>query len=562
MPYNDLTLQPSIYSGQYQPMSYQVLARKWRPKSFREMAGQEHVLKALINALDHNRLHHAYLFTGTRGVGKTTIARILAKCLNCESGVSSQPCGTCASCMEINEGRFVDLIEIDAASHTGVDDVRDLIDSSQYLPSRGRFKVYLIDEVHMLSKNAFNALLKTLEEPPPHVKFLLATTDPQKLPVTILSRCLQFNLKNLNPERIVEHLKYVLGQEMIPFEEAALWQIGRAADGSMRDALSLTDQAIGFGNGKVADDDVRTMLGSINQQFIVDLVNALIEQNFAAMIETVNQLSEHNPDYSSALNELASLLHQIAIAQALPDAENTADNVASKKLAPLMRAEDVQLYYQIAIQGQRDISLAPDLRAGFEMTLLRMIAFKPKGIPSLSKKPPSTEVKATAKKPEPTPTASEVTQKETAANPVVATSPVSIAIEHLSPDNWYLVFNAMGLSGVTQNTAAHCVLDNINRIDNRVTLHFTLDDRQSALFNRSHQERLSSALTQHFGIPVEAVISIGSINKETPAAIQQRQHLERLDAAQKEFTSDQHVQSFVEYFDAKILTHTIKPSHH
>jgi DNA polymerase-3 subunit gamma/tau len=551
-------------------MSYQVLARKWRPKSFREMAGQEHVLKALINALDHNRLHHAYLFTGTRGVGKTTIARILAKCLNCEAGVSSQPCGSCASCTQINEGRFVDLIEIDAASHTGVDDVRDLIDNSQYLPSSGRFKVYLIDEVHMLSKNAFNALLKTLEEPPPHVKFLLATTDPQKLPVTILSRCLQFNLKNLGPERIVEHLKYVLGQEMIPFEDAALWQLGRAADGSMRDALSLTDQAIGFSNGKLTDEDIRSMLGSINQQFIVDLVNALIKQDFVAVLETVNQLSEHNPDYNSALNELASLFHQIAIAQALPDAETTFSNTTAKKLASQIRAEDVQLYYQLAIHGQRDLPLAPDLRAGFEMILLRMFAFKPHGVPQLpktgSRPAPATssspEVKTTAKKPEPTPAASELVQKQTVAHQHTTGSLTRISIEHLSADNWYLVFNAMGLSGVTQNTAAHCVLDNINRSADGVTLHFTLDDKQSALFNQSHQERLSSALSQHFGIPVNVSISVGNINRETPAAIQQRQHKERLIEAQNEFASDEQVQIFLKHFDAKILTHTIKPTHH
>ena len=545
-------------------MSYQVLARKWRPKSFREMAGQEHVLKSLINALDHNRLHHAYLFTGTRGVGKTTIARILAKCLNCDTGVSSHPCGSCSSCMEINEGRFIDLIEIDAASHTGVDDVRELIDNSQYLPSRGRFKVYLIDEVHMLSKNAFNALLKTLEEPPAHVKFLLATTDPQKLPVTILSRCLQFNLKNLSVERIVEHLNYVLGQEMIPYEEAAVWLLGRAADGSMRDALSLTDQAIGFGNGKLNADDVRTMLGSINQEFVVDLAKALITQNFATVLETVRKLAEYNPDYSSALDELASLFHQIAIAQALPDATKTVDNSAGKQLAPQISAEDVQLYYQLAIQGRRDLPLAPDQRAGFEMTLLRMLAFKPHGIPQAPGKTPSPEVKVAAKKPEPTPLASEPAPKPSVATTVVAlaSSPTTITIDHLSADNWYLALNAMNLSGVMQNTAAHCVLDNINRSGNGVTLHFTLDDRQSALFNQSHQDRLAAALSQYFAVPVQTAISVGSVNRETPALIQQRLHQERLAAAQQEFTADQHVQVFVEHFGAKILTHTIKPTHH
>lgn len=545
-------------------MSYQVLARKWRPKSFREMAGQEHVLKALVNALDHNRLHHAYLFTGTRGVGKTTIARIVAKCLNCESGISSQPCGTCSSCTEINEGRFIDLVEIDAASNTSVENVRELIDNSQYLPSRGRFKVYLIDEVHMLSKSAFNALLKTLEEPPSHVKFLLATTDPQKLPATILSRCLQFNLKNLSVERIVEHLKHILGQEMIPYEEPALWLLGRAADGSMRDALSLTDQAIGFGNGKLSSDDVRAMLGSINQQFIVELVQALITQNFATVLATVTQLSEHNPDYSSALDELASLFHQIALAQALPDAAKTVDNAVGKQLAPQISAEDVQLFYQLAIQGRRDLPMAPDQRAGFEMTLLRMLAFKPHGIPQLAGKVPSAEVKVTAKKPEPAHTASAsapITPLVTTANQTVS-SPTAITIDHLSPDNWYQAFNAMNLSGVTQNTAAHCVLDNINHRPDGVTLHFTLDDKQSALFNQSHQDRLAAALSQYFALSVQIAITVGSVSRETPALIQQRLHQARLAAAQQEFAADQHVQAFVEHFGAKILTHTIKPTHH
>ena len=275
-------------------MSYQVLARKWRPKTFREMVGQEHVLKALINALDHGRLHHAYLFTGTRGVGKTTIARILAKSLNCETGISSEPCGQCSSCQEINEGRFVDLIEVDAASRTKVEDTRELLENVQYAPTRGRYKVYLIDEVHMLSGHSFNALLKTLEEPPEHVKFLLATTDPQKLPITILSRCLQFSLKAMTPERIVGHLKKVLEAEMVEFEESALWQLGRAADGSMRDAMSLTDQAIAFGNGKVLETDVRAMLGSIDREYVFGIVDALAQNNAELLLQRVAEMSEQS----------------------------------------------------------------------------------------------------------------------------------------------------------------------------------------------------------------------------------------------------------------------------
>jgi len=347
-------------------MSYQVLARKWRPRTFREMVGQEHVLQALINALDHDRLHHAYLFTGTRGVGKTTIARILAKCLNCEIGVSSEPCGQCSSCVEIAEGRFVDLIEVDAASRTKVEDTRELLENVQYAPTRGRYKVYLIDEVHMLSAHSFNALLKTLEEPPPHVKFLLATTDPQKLPVTILSRCLQFNLKNMNPERIVEHLQFVLEKELVPFEEPALWHLGRAADGSMRDAMSLSDQAIAFGNGKVTELEVRSMLGTIDQVFVYDMIKGLAAQDGQAVLEAVARLAEHAPDYSGALAELLSILHRIAIAQALPAAIDNSfgdrDEVVS--FAQQIPSEDLQLFYQTALlYGRSHWSFGPLRRA-------------------------------------------------------------------------------------------------------------------------------------------------------------------------------------------------------
>ncbi|MFT5419473.1 MAG: DNA polymerase-3 subunit gamma/tau [Candidatus Endobugula sp.] len=369
-------------------MSYQVLARKWRPRTFREMVGQEHVLQALINALDHDRLHHAYLFTGTRGVGKTTIARILAKCLNCEVGVSSVPCNECSSCVEINEGRFVDLIEVDAASRTKVEDTRELLENVQYAPTRGRYKVYLIDEVHMLSNSSFNALLKTLEEPPPHVKFLLATTDPQKLPVTILSRCLQFNLKNMNPQRIVTHLQFVLEKEMVPFEDAGLWQLARSADGSMRDALSLTDQSIAFGDGKITDLDVRTMLGTIDQSLVYDVLTALIAEDVQLLLQAVADLAEHSPDYSAALAELIATLHRIAIAQALPEAVDNSqgDRQQIYDFAQSISVEDVQLYYQTALLGRRDLPLVPDPRSGFEMVLLRMLAFKPQGVNHLPKK--------------------------------------------------------------------------------------------------------------------------------------------------------------------------------
>ncbi|WP_095148079.1 DNA polymerase III subunit gamma/tau [Pseudomonas sp. Irchel s3a18] len=360
-------------------MSYQVLARKWRPRSFREMVGQTHVLKALINALDSQRLHHAYLFTGTRGVGKTTIARIIAKCLNCETGITSTPCGTCSVCREIDEGRFVDLIEIDAASRTKVEDTRELLDNVQYAPSRGRFKVYLIDEVHMLSSHSFNALLKTLEEPPPYVKFILATTDPQKLPATILSRCLQFSLKNMTPERVVEHLSHVLGVENVPFEDDALWLLGRAADGSMRDAMSLTDQAIAFGEGKVMAADVRAMLGTLDHGQVYDVLHSLIEGDAKALLEAVRHLAEQGPDWNGVLSEILNVLHRVAIAQALPEGVDNGhgDRDRVLALAQALPAEDVQFYYQMGLIGRRDLPLAPDPRGGFEMVLLRMLAFRP-----------------------------------------------------------------------------------------------------------------------------------------------------------------------------------------
>jgi DNA polymerase-3 subunit gamma/tau len=341
--------------------------------------GQTHVLKALINALDSQRLHHAYLFTGTRGVGKTTIARIIAKCLNCETGITSTPCGTCSVCREIDEGRFVDLIEIDAASRTKVEDTRELLDNVQYAPSRGRFKVYLIDEVHMLSSHSFNALLKTLEEPPPYVKFILATTDPQKLPATILSRCLQFSLKNMTPERVVEHLTHVLGVENVPFEDDALWLLGRAADGSMRDAMSLTDQAIAFGEGKVMAADVRAMLGTLDHGQVFDVLHALIEGDAKALLEAVRHLSEQGPDWNGVLSEILNVLHRVAIAQALPEGVDNGhgDRDRVLALAQALPAEDVQFYYQMGLIGRRDLPLAPDPRGGFEMVMLRMLAFRP-----------------------------------------------------------------------------------------------------------------------------------------------------------------------------------------
>ncbi|MDH4573512.1 DNA polymerase III subunit gamma/tau [Salinicola acroporae] len=371
-------------------MSYQVLARKWRPRTFHELIGQEHVSRALVNALDQGRLHHAYLFTGTRGVGKTTLARILAKCLNCEQGVSSQPCGQCETCRDIDNGRFVDLIEVDAASRTKVEDTRELLDNVQYAPTQGRYKVYLIDEVHMLSTHSFNALLKTLEEPPPHVKFLLATTDPQKLPVTVLSRCLQFTLKNMPPERVVEHLTRVLEAEQVAFEPQALWLLGKAADGSMRDAMSLTDQAIAFGQGEVRREDVAAMLGTLDHAHLIALAQALADVDAERLLAEVAALAEQGPDFAGVLDELSGLMHRLAIAQMVPSALDNGhgDREELLSLAGRFTAEDVQLYYQIALQGRGDIDNAPDTRSAVEMTLLRMLAFRPQGVPT----PPQTEL--------------------------------------------------------------------------------------------------------------------------------------------------------------------------
>lgn len=376
-------------------MSYQVLARKWRPRTFHELVGQEHVQRALVNALDQGRLHHAYLFTGTRGVGKTTLARILAKCLNCtagghgDEGITSNPCGTCDACVSIDQGRFVDLIEVDAASRTKVEDTRELLDNVQYAPTQGRYKVYLIDEVHMLSTSSFNALLKTLEEPPPHVKFLLATTDPQKLPATVLSRCLQFTLKHMPPERIVGHLSKVLEAENVPFEESALWLLGKAAAGSMRDAMSLTDQSIAFGQGEVRHADVAAMLGTLDHRHVLALVEALSDVDAARVLQEVAKLAEQGPDFAAVLDDLTAILHRLAIGQMVPQALDNGhgDRETLLALSARFTAEDIQLYYQIGVQGRADMAHAPDLRTALEMTLLRMLAFRPQGVPKPARTP-------------------------------------------------------------------------------------------------------------------------------------------------------------------------------
>ena len=414
-------------------MSHQVLARKWRPGNFTEMVGQQHVLQALVNALESGRLHHAYLFTGTRGVGKTTVARILAKCLNCDTGVTATPCGECGACAEIAEGRSVDLIEVDAASKTKVEDTRELLENVQYTPTHARYKIYLIDEVHMLSNHSFNALLKTLEEPPPHAMFLLATTDPQKLPATVLSRCLQFNLKNMQPEQIVAHLEHILGAESVSADAEALALIARAAEGSMRDALSLTDQAIAYGEGKLVGADVAEMLGTVDRGKVLDVVAAILDEDPAAVLSLVSQIAEHAPDFVSTLDELSNILHQMTIAQTVPDALDTSwpDQARIVELAARATIDDTQLFWQMAVGGRREVHLASSARAGLEMILLRMIAFRPAAV--FQPQPAAGE--SPAKKPEPpvAPVALDVTPEATqnpdTQHPAQTPSPAEPAAE-------------------------------------------------------------------------------------------------------------------------------------
>ena len=590
-------------------MSYQVLASKWRPKSFSEMAGQEHVLQALINALDNDRLHHAYLFTGTRGVGKTTIGRILSKCLNCETGVSSVPCGECSSCTEIDAGRFIDLIEVDAASRTGVDDMRDLLDNVQYAPSRGRFKIYLIDEIHMLSKSSFAALLKTLEEPPPHVKFLFATTDPQKLPITVLSRCLQFNLKNLSAERITEHLKYVLGEEKVPFEEAGLWSLGRAADGSMRDALSLTDQAVGHGGGSITESHVISMLGTIERHFVVDICIAMASQNGEKLLSSVGQMAEHSPDYDAALGDVLSIWHQVAILQTVPEALDRGishfDELAN--LAETVSREDVQLFYQICLLGRKDLPLAPEQRAGFEMVMLRAMAFRPaeNGRPVPLKSPPP-EVEQPAKKPEPAPTADvshhsagiaykdpnesldteatveenklketlealdidllneepavEITNddkvelladnvteldKSISADSQVCEGVNKVSLNEFLPSHWIEVRRQLKIGASLGEIASHCLFT--ARVDD--VLQFIIDDQENSLFDASHQESLGVALSDYFDHPLTVSINSGVAKDETPRAANIRENNERKAAAVERLNTDPSVIQFKQLFN-------------
>lgn len=584
-------------------MSYQVLARKYRPRTFHELVGQEHVSKALIHALDQDRLHHAYLFTGTRGVGKTTIARILSRCLNCEQGVSSQPCGECDSCQEINEGRFVDLIEVDAASRTKVEDTRELLDNVQYAPTRGRYKVYLIDEVHMLSAHSFNALLKTLEEPPPHVKFLLATTDPQKLPVTVLSRCLQFNLKALSVERIAAHLLALLDKEMIRYEAPALQLLGQAARGSMRDALSLTDQAISFGGEQLDESSVRSMLGTVDREHVLRLLEALVSGDAETVLTALDEVAEKSPDELSLLDELIAMLHSIAICQAVPT-RKTDDVLAA--LAAKFQAEQVQLYYDIALRGRRDLGDAPDPRMGLDMLMLRMVLFRPDGVlpaggnhsakksvrpasapvaepaPSLPHVRP--DVREPAHRASPSTQASSdhpsaLAQRLAAmpqshdAEPVLAEQAVTAALDVSEPiavtkrfiepmpaggdlsQWWNSLVTSLSLDGMVRNLAHHAVLT--QREGKHWTL--TLDPGHQVIPNDERVDTLQKMISEAVSEAVVLRFMSQQGNEGTPAQREEAARLKKLEYTRETISKDPIVRALERDFGGRLDINSIEP---
>jgi len=559
-------------------MSYLALARKYRPRRFEDVMGQGHVVKALSHALDHDRLHPAILLTGTRGVGKTTLARIIAKGLNCETGVTSQPCGICGSCKEVDQGRFVDLLEIDAASNTGVDDVRQVIENAQYAPARGRYKVYLIDEVHMLSKSAFNALLKTLEEPPKHVKFILATTDPQKLLPTVLSRCLQFNLKRLPQSVIRDQVSKVLTEEGQAFEVGAVTELARAADGSMRDALSLTDQAIAFaGGGELQRDPVEVMLGTTGRRTLFDLLTAIAGDDRAALLTGIQRLEEQAPDYAALLNELAAQLQRLAVLQLLPKAQTEDDDPVLLELKSRFSPEDVQLHYQIAVLGRRDLAWAPEPRLGFEMTLLRMLAFKPEAplpdgsgprrepVPAAASPRPATPTSAA---PAPRAPAASATETPAAARPrisvpavaaPVASAAPAVAAEAPSPlpedAGWSERVAALAIDVLTRQLALNCAW---TRFEGDA-LRLTLDAKTKHLLTEERRLALQKALSAQLGRDIQLAIDLGIGTLDTPAAQLLAQGDARRQAAELAIEQDPAVRAFREQFGAVLRPGSIRP---
>jgi len=574
-------------------MSYLVLARKWRPKRFAELVGQEHVVRALCNALDSGRVHHAFLFTGTRGVGKTTIARIFAKSLNCEQGSSADPCGKCSVCLDIDAGRYADLLEIDAASNTGVDDVRELIENAQYLPSRGKYKVYLIDEVHMLSRAAFNALLKTLEEPPEHVKFLLATTDPQKLPVTVLSRCLQFNLKRLDETQISAQMQKIMQAEGIAFDPPALTQLAHAADGSLRDGLSLLDQAIAYAGGELRQESVQAMLGTVDRNHVVALLHALSAHDGAGLLQTVAMLADFSPDWGDVLDAISQALHRIQVQQLVPGAAVNETQTELSALAQHIRPEVVQLWYQMALHGRRDLPLAPSQRSGFEMTVLRMLAFHPApavasvaatpsavNMPALAPSqpalPPTTsgvppEPAKTAPQPlpvssQPTPPAAVISaatpvstlapaiQADTAANPSAALPPATHLIHALdSSQQWLDWVEGSTLSGTAKQLASNI---GFIRCDGH-TLFLTAPDIDYPKSDTAQAE-LEQVLQHSFGPAMRIVFESSTAPSETLHQRSQRQRAQRQEAAETAFRQDAQVQLLLAQ-GARIIPGSIRP---
>jgi DNA polymerase-3 subunit gamma/tau len=525
-----------------------VLARKWRPKTFTELVGQEHVVKALTNALSQQRLHHAYLFTGTRGVGKTTLARILAKALNCEKGITPVPCGQCSACGEIDSGRFIDLLELDAASNTGIDNMREVLDNAQYAPTRGRFKIYIIDEVHMLSAKAFNSMLKTLEEPPEHVKFILATTDPQKIPVTVLSRCLQFNLKQIPSPVIAGYLQQVLEKEKISGESSALQLLSRAAQGSMRDALSLLDQAIAHDAGKVTESGVREMLGVIDQTYLFEILRALLKHDGVALIAQAEQMASRSLSLEAALQDLATLLQRIALAQTVPEAigVDMPERPLILELAHAFNPQDVQLFYDIALRGRNEIDLAPDEQAGFSMTLLRMLAF----MPADSTVPHSDENKSVKSMPQ------QPSLLEAGGKSVPAKTATDSRLKKNSFDeDWPALVAQLKLGGMAKMLAQHSELASYSSGG----LELRIPEPHKHLLEKSYQEKLKLALNDYFGKHIPVTFTLGSGSGNTPAERDHREKQERQMRAIQAIEKDPFVRELVENFDAKVIDSSIKP---
>jgi DNA polymerase III subunit gamma/tau len=536
-------------------MSYQVLARKWRPRDFGSLVGQEHVVRALQHALEHGRLHHAYLFTGTRGVGKTTLARILAKCLNCEAGLTAQPCGKCSACVEIDAGRFVDLLEVDAATNTKVDEMRQLLETAQYAPTRGRYKVYVIDEVHMLSTSAFNAMLKTLEEPPEHLKFILATTDPQKIPVTVLSRCLQFNLKQMPQAAIAGHLAAILDKESISYERDALSLIGRAAAGSMRDALSLLDQAIAHGAGSVTAQGVSHMLGAIDERYLLQLLERIGSADAQGAVAIAQEMQSRSLSFDTALADLASLLLRLALAQAAPEALDDAQRGAVANLAGALDPETVQLYYQIALQGRQDLPLAPDEYSGFVMTVIRMLAFRPdagatgaaSSRSSQAQAPGTKRVAAAAARPAKPAAAPQASEPEPA--PVAqAPGPAPEAGE------WPELVRQLTITGAARELARNAEL----RSRDNGAFDLVVPKAKAYLAERSYQDKLKAALAVHFGSHVSLSVSVGEVAGVTAAALEASARQARRADADTAVRTDGFVSELVNLFDGRIVESTIR----